>query len=735
MTIKSTPTITDNKDPKVEQETKPQKIDPLLECLVQLTRHYGQTRSASAIRADLPIGEGRMTPDLFCEAAENIGYSAKIVKRKIAKIPTEVLPAVLILKGGKACTILSFTDKNTARIQMNGDAQIDDVPLKDLEAQYRGFALFFSPKKPTESESHKALQDGTDPAEGHWFWAIWRKNTSLYGRALIAATLVNLFGLTAPLFIMNVYDRVIPNNAIETGWVLGIGALTVFVFDFIMRTLRGYFIDLAGKRVDVVAARKVFDHVLNMKLAHRPASAGSFANMLRDFDTVRDFMASATLATLVDVPFVFFFLFIIWFLGGQIAFLLGGLMVAVLVAGLIIQIPLRKVVRQSVKSSEAKHGLLVETVGGLETIKSLGVGPTFRERYTAHSGENAELGAKSRFLSAMGMNIAAFLQQSATIIVVLLGMYLVRDAELSMGGLIACVILGGRAIAPVGQIAGLVVRWHHAASAFKTINTIMKTPVERPSTTAFLHRPDLKGGIAFDKVKFTYPKTNRPILDGVSFAIKPGEKVGIAGRVGSGKSTIAKLMLGLYDPDEGNIYADGTDTRQIDPADLRRNIGYIAQDVVLFSGSVRDNIVMARPDATDEEVLAVAKQTGVHDFISRHPQGYDAQVGERGEGFSGGQRQTIALARAFLGNPNLLICDEPTNAMDMQTEDIFARYVEQDMKDRTLVLVTHRQPLLRLIDRLILVDYGRVIADGPRDKVLEALAKGKIAVEQQKGQG
>lgn len=388
---------------------------------------------------------------------------------------------------------------------------------------------------------------------------------------IVTALLINIFGLVSPLFIMNVYDRVIPNSAIETGWVLGLGALTMFMFDFIMRTLRGYLpFDLAGRRVDVIAAQRVYDQVLNMKLAGRPASSGAFANMLRDFDAIKDFLTSATLTAVVDLPFTVLFLFVIWLIGGPVAIMLAGLIVLVIIAGAVLQAPLKALVRKSVHFAEARHGLLVESIHGLETIKAIGADGRMRARYGHYLGENSALGQKSRFVSALGVNISSFLQQSASIIIVLIGMYMVKESQMTVGGLIACVMLGSTpAIAPIGQIANLMARYHQAASSLRTLDGIMAKPVERPAHKQFLHRPELKGKITFDKVSFAYPATGRKVLDGVSFKIEAGEKVGIIGRIGSGKSTIARLILGLYDPAEGTILVDDTDYRQIDPADLR----------------------------------------------------------------------------------------------------------------------------------------------------------------------
>ncbi len=701
-------------------------VDPLLSCLVFLTSHYGHAKSAQAITAGLAYDDRNMGPALFCEAAEKVGLKAKIVVRdKIKNISTPVLPVVLVLKDAQACVLLKISaDEHNALIWSPETGAERSVKLTDLKQSYTGYAIFVHPRPEFTDPDAPHAQD----ANRHWFWGPMWEVREIYWKVIAAAVLINLFALTSPIFMMNIYNRVLPNHAMETGWVLAIGAMTIFIFDFIMKTLRGYFIDIAGRRVDVIAARRIYDQLMNMKLAGRPKSSGAFANMLRDFDSVRDFSTSATLTGIVDLPFTFLFLLVIWLLGGSVAFMLAGLIIVVVVAGYALQVPLRNYVRKSTKSAEAKHGLLVETISGLETIKAIGADGRLRARYGDQVAENALYSQGSRFYSALGGNIAALVQQIASIIIILIGMYMVKEGNMSVGALIACVMLGGRAIAPIGQVANLMSRYHSAQSAMKTIDNIMSKPVERPLDARFLHRPDLKGKIAFKNVVFSYPDTPRKSLDNVSFIIEPGEKVGIIGRIGSGKSTIARLIMGLYDPKEGTILVDDTDYRQIDPADLRRNVAYIAQDVVLFSGSVRDNITASVPHATEEEILAAAKEAGVHDFMSRHPMGYDAPVGERGEGLSGGQRQTIALARAMLLKPNVFVCDEPTNAMDIQAEQSFTNHIQRYSKNKTLVLITHRQQLLHLVDRLILIDQGKVVADGPRDKVIELIARGGVEV-------
>ena len=711
--------------PKKDKKKNTKDNDPLLQSLVFLTAHFGRAKSAQALTAGLAYDSKNMKPALFCEAAQRLGLKTKIVKKsKVSSIPKAVLPAVLILKDEQACVLLSVKGDKGKIYLPETDAE-KTVSLKKLKSDYAGYAIYIHPKSEFNDSETVHLKD----TDRHWFWGVVNENKHIYALVLIGAVFINMFGLTSPLFIMNVYDRVIPNNAIETGWALGIGALAIFVFDFIMRNLRGYLIDFSGRKIDVIAARRIYDQVLNMRIAGRPKSSGSFANMLNDFNSVREFFTSATITGFVDLPFTLLFLFIIYQLGGSIAFIIAGLIGIVIVSGFILQFPLKSLVRKATQSAEAKHGMLIETIHGLETVKAIGADGRFRARYGSYVGENAAYGQQSRFISSLGNNIATFLQQIASIVIVLAGMYLVKDGTLTVGGLIACVILGGKAIAPIGQIANLMTKYHQADEALKTLDNIMSKEVERPPHKQFLNRPDIKGKSTFDKVSFAYPHVDREVLTNIGFTITPGEKVGIIGRIGSGKSTIARLIMGLYQPKDGTVLVDDTDYRQIDPADLRRNVAYIAQDVILFTGSVRDNITASMPQATEEEILEAAKLAGVDDFISRHPMGYDAPVGEHGSNLSGGQRQAVALARAMLINPGVIVCDEPTNAMDMQAEAAFKNYINQEIKDKTLILVTHKNSMLDMVDRLILIDQGKVIMDAPRDDVLETLKTGDIKVQ------
>jgi ATP-binding cassette, subfamily C, bacterial LapB len=698
-------------------------VDPLLGCLVALTKRFERPYSAEALRAGLPLVDGKLTPGLFQRAAERAGISARIVRRQLDRIPDMVLPVILLLEEGDACILLRRLPKGMAEILVpeTGEGTMQ-VALRDLGKRYAGYTIFA--RAEYRSDGRLGEADTSRPAS--WFWGTMARYWPHYTQVVLAAILINCFALAMPLFIMNVYDRVVPNDAVETLWVLAIGAGTVIGFDLLLRIARGHFIDSIGKSADVVLSARVFEQVMNMQLRTRPQSAGGFANTLREFESVRDFISSATVTTLVDVPFVFLFIFVIWMVAGNVALvplLAIPLLLAVVLA---LQWPMSRAVQRTYREAQMKHGILVEAIGGLETIKSLSAEGRMQRSWERFVGMTAESSLAARFYSATGVNFTIFIQQFTSIAMVVLGVYLIKDGLLTVGGLVASTILVGRALAPMAQVATLLARLNQSLVALKALNAIMALQVERPPGKAFVNRTIRHGTIELQNVTFSYPGSAIPAINGLSAKIAPGEKVGIIGRIGSGKSTVARLILGLYPPDQGSVLVDGTDIRQMDPADLRRGIGSIMQDVFLFHGTVRENIAMSAPYADDAMLLRAARIAGVDDFIGRHPSGYDLMVGERGEGLSGGQRQAIALARAILSDPPILLLDEPTSSMDSGSEKRFIKQVQEVMSTRTVVIVTHRASLLDLVNRVIVLDQGKIAADGPREQIMQALAQGKI---------
>jgi len=556
------------------------------------------------------------------------------------------------------------------------------------------------------------------PAPGTWLTGPIRANRALYLQVALAATLVNLFGLATSLFSMTVYNRIVPNNAVDSLVALTIGIAIVVVFDLVLRTLRGYFIDIAGSRIDRTVGAAIFDRMLGMKLGDRPGSSGAFAGLLREFEALRDFFASATITALVDVPFILLSALVIWALGGWLVAVPLIIVPLVILAGLVTQPALDRLAVKGLAQGMGKQGVLVEAIGALETVKSSGAGPLLARRWARAVDGHAASSLKQRLVAATSINLAASAQQVAYIATVVMGVAMIAHQALSMGALIACSILVGRCVAPLGQIAALLTRLSHTRSAYRQIDRLMQADGEIGGN--YLRRPRLDGAIEFRNVTFSYPGGNARALDDVSFRIEPGERVAVIGRVGSGKSTVARLILGLYQAQSGSVLIDHADVRQLHPDDLRANVGAVLQDVLLLTGSVAENIGLGEAD--DAAVLRAAKLSGTHDFIGQLANGYDLQLFDRGEGLSGGQRQSIALARALAVPRPILLLDEPTSAMDIQSENALIARLETELAGRTVVLVTHRQSMLRLVDRVIILDRGKVIAAGPRDDVLKSVA-------------
>lgn len=698
--------------------------DTLLECLLYICRHNRLATTRDALTSGLPLENGKLNPELFKRSAERLRLDVSVKQEAIPALLQPQADITLLLNHNRACQLLKVDDSQHFAQVVFPDLSPEPLTmsLADLAAEYTGYALVTKPN---------FIFDARTPEVGrvkvrHWFWGTLAENKGIYRDVMVAAFLINLFALAMPLFTMNVYDRVVPNKAVETLWVLGIGVGLIVLGDLLLRSMRAYFLDWASARIDVKLSSQIMEKVLGTRYEAKPTSVGSFASNLRSFESVRDFITSATVVTLIDLPFGIIFLIVIAWISPYMVLpaLVGGTIV--LVYSLSVQTKMHDLSETMYRASAQRNAALIESLVGLETVKSMGVEGQMQGKWEKSALFLSEVGSKLKLLSSSITNGSYALQQIISVAIIILGVYLISNGDLTMGGLIACSQLTSRALAPISQIASLFTQYHTAATSLKSLEDIMSKPVERSKEVSFLSRPAFKGEIEFKNVSFKYPGSDELALNRISFRIRPGEHVGLIGRMGSGKTTINKLILGLYQPTEGAILIDGIDARQIDPAELRRCIGYVQQDNHLFYGTLRDNITLRHQHADDQAVLQAAQVGGIAEFVNTHPKGFDLEVGERGDTLSGGQRQGVGIARAFVTRPQIVLLDEPTSAMDHSGEETVKRNIAEAAAGKTLIVISHRNAMLELAERLIVIDSGQIVADGNKEDVTAALRAGKV---------
>ena len=704
-----------------EEIVEKREVDTLLESLLFLSKFHKRVASAESIVAGLAMHDSVMTPSMFIRSAKRIGLIAKPIKRKIEELDNNSLPAVALFNTNKACVVLNVDIRKNQITVIIPDVSLGEITisLNDFKKEYSENLLII---KPAYNFENRVQKDIVVEESKKWFWGTMKKNLKIYYLVILAAILINLFVLAVPLFTMNVYDRVLPNKAEDTLWVLVTGIAIVLFFDFILKLLRAHFIEQAGKRADIRMSSKIFDQLLNIKLNSKPASTGMFVSRLQSFESVREFFTSATITAFVDLPFVILFVLIIFYIGGPLGYVSLVTIFIAIAFSWIMQRPIKDTILKSAKEDQIKQTVLTEAVTGLEIIKSVRAQNRMKTHWEKSISQTSYYGNKSHYLSQIVNYFVGFASQFSSIAIVAVGVLLANEGEITMGAIIAAMILNGRVISPVSQIVGMIIRLDRTMISLNNIDEIMNMPVERSAQQNYLSRPDLDGDIVFKNVDFSYKDQNFKVLKDINITIKKGEKVGIIGKIGSGKSTIAKLLMNLYEPTQGSVLVDNTELRQIDPVDLRRSIGYVPQEPFLFMGSIKDNITIGDQFATDEEILRASKVAGVHEFLGKHQAGYDLQVGERGEGLSGGERQSVTLARALVSNPNILIFDEPTNSMDDLSEEAFKNKMANIVKDKTVIVITHRPSILSIVDRLIVIDDGKIIADGPKSKIVNSFA-------------
>lgn len=693
--------------------------DPILRAVQHLAVLWGRPASRDAIVAGLPLENGRLTERLLEPALERVGLHGRNTRKSLGQLADFEMPAVYVSLQGRLQVCMARGANGTLRCFNADTGQEQTLDRTTVDLRIKRNLLIVQPvygrgDPGSRSEKAKRLHWLRGALSGHW-------NSVFF--VMLAAIFINLFAIAFPLFSLNVYDRVLPNSATSTLWILSIGLLLVLLFDTILKLARGAIIDYVGRKIDHRLSSALFDRVLNTALASRPASTGAFINRISQYEVLRDFLASSTLVMFVDVLFMGIFAYVI-------AVLVGWVVIFPLLAGLIaivvtLAIGLRsgRSVEAALAEASARNAILVETLSAPQTVKATRAEGEFLRRWENTILASSETQNQIKWYQSLATNITAVTSQVSMVAIIIGGTYLFSDKQISMGAIIAAMMLSNRLIAPIAQISAFLLKTRGAAEAFRTIGAIMSLPDERSSGGGrFVTRAISQGKVEFRKVRFAYPGAKHHVIDGVSFTISPGEKVGVIGRIGSGKTTLGRLLVNFYEPTEGEILVDGVAIGQYHPYELRRQVGLVIQDPELFNGTVRENIILSKPTATDAELIDVARRAGVEEFVARHPLGFDLPVGERGALLSGGQRQAIALARTMLIRPTILFLDEPSSSMDLATERQLITHLSASLApEHTVIIATHRHSLLSLVTRLLVIDNGRIVADGPREAVLQQL--------------
>jgi ATP-binding cassette subfamily C protein LapB len=638
-------------------------------------------------------------------------------------------PTLLRLNSGEWLLWMDCDDAQTQRVQVFSSAELSfPAPIQHLSRQEFEQAIDGLAVTATPLELHDAGRRGDTIAESsHWFWHVFSQLRSYYGDCVIAAVLINVLALAGSMFSMNVYDRIVPNGAVHSLWVLAVGVLLAGVLELGLRTLRAHVLDQAGKRADLVLSAAIFRQALNLRAQDRPASSGQFAGQLREFESVRDFVSSTTLVIWTDLPFALLFFAFIVFIGGYLAWVPLIAAVLIVAIGFLSQWPIRDSVERYQYENTQKLALMVESLERVETIEALGARASVQGRWERLCAVTARSAMSSRWISALALNFTQFVQQTANTVLIVWGVYLILNGQLTTGALIGCSILLSRTLGPLGQVAGLMARWQHTKAAFNAMDRIMQLPGLHNSDKTYVQIKRAQENLVLSGVRFSYPRSDQTVVDIPKLSFHMGEVVALMGPVGSGKSTVLKLLAGLHAPTQGQLLLDGLDVAHLSPADWRAQVAWVGQDAVLFRASLRDNLLIASHQVSDEALLRVLRVCGLDHVVAQHPQGMDMPLGEAGQGLSGGQRQMVVLARALLSDSPILLLDEPTSAFDAAGEQALLERLKPLLADRLVVIVTHRPAPLQLATRLVVLDRGSVAADGPRDAVLAAVREGRVS--------
>ncbi|QLF71650.1 type I secretion system permease/ATPase (plasmid) [Peteryoungia desertarenae] len=685
---------------------------------------YGRPSSDTVLFSGLPdeIIESLEIEDIE-HVAERIGLQASVISERDCREGNFDCPAIIVLEDQSCLPLLEAGEDGLYTVNHGIHRTTDRLTHEQLVAMKPAFGFAFSLFYRNSGED-ATVGHADEIEKRHWLVKALVPYWRTYMRVVVAALFINLIALASPLFTMNVYDRVLPNKAVETLWVLAAGIGIAYLFDFLLKTARSSLIDHAGRNADIRLSQMIFDKVLNSTLSSRPLSTGEYANRVMQYEFVREFFTSNTIGLLIDTAFVFIFLIVIYLIAGWLAVIPAVAFVLSVLIGLYAQAQIGHRMAAAANEAAKRQSLLVETISTIETLKSLRAEASMLRRWQELMKYSSRTSEEIKHISSNAINLTAFVQQMVSVLIVIAGTYQFIEGQLAMGAIIATVMLASRAGAPLGQIAMTLARFRQATVSLRILDQVMEQPEDRPSTVGFVNREITRGGFSFQNVTFRYPGSDHAVINQLSLTVQPGERVGIIGRIGSGKTTIGRLLDGLFVPSEGRVLIDGVDIRQYHMSEVRSAVAVAGQSSDLFSGTVKENLLIGRPDATDEEILHVSRMTGVDEFVSSHPRGFDMPVGERGNNLSSGQKQALTIARLLLTKPKIVFLDEPSGAMDLASErHLLNRLTNAFDRNTTLLIATHRFSMLDLVDRLVVIDKGKIVADGPKKTVIEAMQR------------